>query len=143
MDNTTLPFAPVEPSAIIHAENLSVIGLDAKGYTCSLQAILSCNQLIAPPGYNTLSWVPLPRLPVIQTTVSSIQNQLVAVGGRQYYSTEMDVVFQLKGRSWVPICSLLKGRQMCLVQVVSSDKILIVGGIQLCEVEECSIIVEE
>ena len=66
---TDLPQPLTCPSATICGDQLNVIGHDGNGYSCSLQALPSSDRPITSP--LTLSWKPLPRLPVTHTTAST------------------------------------------------------------------------
>ena len=59
---TDLPQPLPKPSATICGDQLNVIGSHGNGYSCSLQALPSSDRPITSP--LTLSWKPLPRLPV-------------------------------------------------------------------------------
>ena len=122
---TNLPQPLRFPSATICGDQLNVIGLDANGYLCSLQALPSSDQPITSP--LTLSWKPLPPLPVTYSTAATLCGQLVLVGGLQYGSP-VNSIHQLVDGQWVEIGSMATGRKWCLVVSPSPDKIIIVGG---------------
>ena len=135
---TDLPQPPPLPSATICGDQLNVIGID-NGYSCSLSSLPSSDQPITSP--LTLSWKPLPHLPVEWSTAATLCGQLVLIGGRLGGSA-VNSTHQLVGGKWVKIGSMASGRGYCLVVSPSPDKIIIVGGldntIQLIDdVEEC------
>ena len=113
------------PSATICGDQLNVIGMDANGYSCSLSSLPSSDQPITSP--LTLSWKPLPHLPVEPSTAATLCGQLVLIGGRLGVST-VNSIHQLVGGKWVKIGSMASGRCYCLVVSPSPDKIIIVGG---------------
>ena len=78
---TDLPQPLPSPSATICGDQLHVIGTDDKGYSCSLQSLPSNDRPITSP--LTLSWKPLPPLPVTGSTAATLCGQLVLVGGSQ------------------------------------------------------------
>ena len=113
---TELPQHVSHPSATICGDQLYVIGYDS--YSCSLQALPSSDQPIT--SSLTLSWKPLPRLPVTDSTAATLYGQLVVIGG--------SFIHQLVDGQWVEISSMATGRFRCLVVSPSPDKIIIVGG---------------
>ena len=133
---TDLPQPLPDPSATICGDQLHVIGIDDSGYSCSLQSLPSNDRPITSP--LTLSWKPLPPLPVTVSTVATLCGQLVLIGGRQYGSSA-NSIHQLVEGQWVKIGSMTRGRYWCLAVSPSPDRILIVGGYGagLDSVEEC------
>ena len=132
---TDLPQPLSLPSATICGDVLHVIGNDGEGYSCSLQSLPSNDRPITSP--LTLSWKPLPPLPVAGSTAATLCGQLVLIGGRQYLSP-VDSVHQLVEGQWVEIGSMNSDRFLCLAVSLSPDRILIVGGEgALSSVEEC------
>ena len=67
---TDLPQSLPFPSATICGNALHVIGLDGDGYSCSLQSLPSNDKPITSP--LTLSWRPLPPLPVTGSTAATL-----------------------------------------------------------------------
>ena len=140
---TDLPQPLTNPSATICGDQLNVIGSDDNGYSCSFQALSSSDRPIMSP--LTLSWKPLPRLPVTGSTAATLCGQLVIIGGRQDWSLSVNSIHQLVDEEWVKIGSMASGRDYCLVASPSPDRIIIVGGyyanfIQLDSVEECAVV---
>ena len=140
---TDLPQPLPSPSATICGDQLNVIGDDANGYSCSLQALPSSDQRITSP--LTLSWKPLPPLPVTYSTAATLCGQLVVIGGSRRDGSPVNSIHQLVDGQWAEIGSMATGRSNCLV-CPSPDKIIIVGGdVSLLElvlvpvdiVEEC------
>ena len=129
------------PSATICGDQLNVIGRDSNGYSCSLSSLPSRDQPITWP--LTLSWKPLPHLPVEWSTAATLCGQLVLIGGRQGRSP-VNSIHQLVGGEWVEIGSMAGGRYYCLVVSPSPDKIIIVGGWKnlqsINNVEECFVL---
>ena len=135
---TDLPQPLPLPSATICGDQLNVIE-DANGYSCSLSSLPSRDQPITSP--LTLSWKPLPHLPVEVSTAATLCGQLVLIGGRQGGSY-VNSIHQLVGEEWVKIGSMARGRYYCLVVSPSPDKIIIVGGLDntiqfIDDVQEC------
>ena len=122
---TDLPQPLLLPSATICGDQLHVIGLDGEGYSCSLQSLPSNDRPITSP--LTLSWKPLPPLPVEDSTAATLCGQLVLIGGRQGWSP-VNSIHQLVEGQWVEIGSMTRGRWLCLAVSLSPDSILIVGG---------------
>ena len=137
---TDLPEPLTYPSATICGDQLNVIGDDTNGYSCSLAALPSSDQPITSP--LTLSWKPLPPLPVEFSTASTLCGQLVLIGGGRNVLSPVNSIHQLVGGQWVEIGSMASERYYCLVASPSPDKIIIVGGVGLfgTEVEECVVV---
>ena len=143
---TDLPQPLPHPSAKICSDQLNVIGSDGNGYSCSLQALPSSDRPITSP--LTLSWKPLPRLPVTVSTAATLCGQLVIIGGVQCVSP-VNSIHQLVDGEWVRIGSMAGYRQLCLVASPSPDRITIVGGFisiygapyrKVDIVEECAVV---
>ena len=63
------------PSATIYDNQLYVIGYDGDGYSCSLQVLLSSDQPISSQSITrSLTWTPLPRLPVTHSTAAILSS---------------------------------------------------------------------
>ena len=132
---TDLPQPLPLPSATICGDQLHVIGSDCKGYSCSLQSLPSNDRPITSP--LTLSWKPLPPLPVTASTAATLCGQLVLIGGWQGRS-RVNSIHQLVEGQWVEIGSITRDRKWCLTVSPSPDRILIVGGVGAKDsVEEC------
>ena len=131
---TDLPQSLTVPSATICGDQLHVIGSYREGYSCSLQSLPSNDRPITSP--LTLSWKPLPPLPVAYSTAATLCGQLVLIGGWQDRSS-VNSIHQLVEGQWVEIGSMTRGSQWCLVVSLSPDGILIVGGVFEDSVEEC------
>ena len=117
---TNLPQPLPRTSATICGDLVHVIGDSAKGYSCSLQAILSSIPRL-------VSWKPLPPLPVTESTVSTLCGELVLIGGKCGKSP-VNSIHQLVDGQWVKIGSMASGRSHCLAVSPSPNKIIIVGG---------------
>ena len=132
---TDLPQPLPRPSATICGDQLHVIGSDRNGYSCSLQSLPSNDRPITSP--LTLSWEPLPPLPLRGSTAATLCGQLVLIGGRQG-GPRVNSIHQLVEGQWVEIGSMTSGRHWCLAVSPSPDRILIVGGCGALDyVEEC------
>ena len=132
---TDIPQPLLDPSATICGDQLHVIGLDDNGYSCSLQSLPSNDRPITSP--LTLSWKPLPPLPMKMSTAATLCGQLVLIGGSQGLSP-VNSIHQLVEGQWVEIGSMTSGRYWCLAVSLSPDRILIVGGYGAGDsVEEC------
>ena len=135
---TDLPQTLRDPSATICGDQLHVIGVDDNGYSCSLQSLPSNDRPITSP--LTLSWKPLPPLPVKHSTAATLCGQLVLIGGWQGLSL-VNSIHQLVEGQWVEIGSMTSGRRWCLAVSPSPDRILIVGGLGAeYSVEECVVV---
>ena len=130
-----LPQPLPNPSATICGDQLNVIGSDGNGYSCSFQVLPSSDRPITLP--LTLSWKPLPCLPVTWSTAATLCGQLVIIGGMQDWSS-VNSIHQLVDGKWVRIGSMASDRFFCLVASPSSDRFIIVGGYYEDSVELCS-----
>ena len=136
---TDLPQPLRSPSATICGDQLNVIGSGTNGYSCSLSSLPSRDQPIT--SHLTLSWKPLPHLPVKGSTAATLCGQLVLIGG-WLGGSYVNSIHHLAGGEWVMIVSMSSGRRDCLVVSPSPDKIIIVGGWKnpfhpIDDVEEC------
>ena len=136
---TDLPQSLSTPSATICGDQLNVIGIEGNGYSCSLQALPSSDRPITSP--LTLSWKPLPSLPVTHSTAAALCGQLVIISGMQCTSA-VNSIHQLVDGEWVKIGSMARDRHLCLVASPSPDRIIIVGGGYGARdsVEECAVV---
>ena len=137
---TDLPEPLLDPSATICGYHFNVIGHDTNGYSCSLQVLPPGDQPITSPP--TLSWEPLPPLPVEDSIAATLSGQLVLIGGERD-EIPVNSIHQLVDGQWVEIGSMARSRSWCLVASPSPDKIVIVGGVDRWNqntVEECSVI---
>ena len=132
------------PSATICGNLLHVIGGD-KGFSCSLQDLPSSDQPTTSQSRSrTISWSPLPPLPVTQSTAATLCGQLVIIGGSRGLSS-VNSIHQLIDGQWVEIGSMSSDRRLCLVVSPSPDKMMIVGGwsgrgVTTDSVEECVVV---
>ena len=125
---TNLPQGLPLPSATICGNEVHVIGYHGTGYSCSLRALLSSDQPITSQSISRMiTWKPLPRLPVKESTAATLCGHLVIVGGLQGGS-HVNSIHQLLDRQWVEIGSMSSDRSQCLVVSPSPDKMMIVGG---------------
>ena len=138
---TNLPRGLHHPSATISDNEVHVIGYYGDGYSCSLQALLSIDQPISSPLiFRTITWTPLPWLPVTGSTAATLCGHLVIVGGERNQSY-VNSIHQLLNGQWVKIGSMSSVRDRCLVVSPSPDKMRIVGGYGgEAIVEECVVV---
>lgn len=137
---TNLPQPLVLPSVTMCGNQLHVISGwvgQYVGYSCSIDQHLQSLQ-------NTLSWNPLPRLPVTNSTAASLGDQLVIIGGFRD-GVLVNSIYQLMDQQWVEIGSMSSGRWWCLAVSQSPSKMMIVGGrgdgiTKLDCVEECALL---
>ena len=142
---THLPRPLTFPSATICGNLIHVIGHDGNGFSRSLQDLPSSDQPTTSQSRSrTISWSPLPRLPVTLSTAATLCGQLVIIGGSRGWST-VNSIHQLVDGRWVEIGSMSSDRRMCLVVSPSPDKMMIVGaggllGATTDSVEECVVV---
>ena len=136
---TDLPRLLALPSATICDNHIHVIGSDGNGFSCSLQDLVPAT--MSQLGFRTMSWSPLPPLPVTYSTAATLCGQLVIIGGIQDLSAS-NSIHQLVDGQWVEIGSMSGGRYWCSVASLPPDKMVIVGGwsrfgVATDSVEEC------
>ena len=134
---THLPQALSRPSATICGNLIHVIGRDGDGFSCSLQDLPSSDQPTTRS--RTISWSPLPRLPVTASTAATLCGQLVIIGGKRDRLFVNSILQPVDGQ-WVEIGSMCSGRERCLVVSPSPDKMMMVGGWRTNTVEECVVV---
>lgn len=142
-----LPLDLPLPSAVIHDDQLYVIGNKGNGYSCSLKSLLTMASDQPQPTTSQSVWTQLPCLPVIRSTPAILHECLVTIGGEQIITgkpkiQEKDVnsIHQLIDKEWVKIGCMSITRSECLVVSRSSEKLLIVGGLQENGFEECVVV---
>ena len=123
---THLPRPLTLPSATICGNLIHVIGRDGNGFSCFLQDLPSSDQPTKSRSC-TMSWSPLPPLPVTASTAATFCGRLIIFGGNRGRSS-VNSIHQLVDGEWVEIGSMSRVREECLVVSPSPDKIMIVGG---------------
>ena len=74
------------------------------------------------------TWQPLPhRAPVVESTMTSVCGEVMAVGGVRGVTTTGDV-YQLCQREWVRIGCMDTAREWPIVSVIGGHSMLVVGG---------------
>ena len=104
--------------------------------TCSLPALLqSCHPKIFEAQLSTPSpqgpvWTTAADLPVKQSTLVSINNRLLAIGGRDSDNKPTTAVclYNPVNNSWQTISHLSTPRFLCFAVVLPNNRIMVVGG---------------
>ena len=104
--------------------------------TCSLPALLqSCRPKIFEAQLSTPSpqgpvWSTVADLPVYQSTIVSINNRLLAIGGHDsdIKSTTAVRLYDPVNNSWQTISHLITPRRLCFAVVLPNNRIMVVGG---------------
>ena len=94
------------------------------GFSCRLEGLLPQTSQSTP---QITEWTPLPRLPVTDSTTTTLSGQLVTLGGKPNMSP-VNSIHQLVDGEWVDIGSMSSGRWKCLVVSQSQVKMMVVGG---------------
>ena len=130
------------PSAVLHDDQMHVIGEGSHGYRRSLPELTSTNPKVSVLQSRTTTWVALPLLPVEHATTANLCGQVVIVGGSRG-SSAVSSIHQLVDGQWAEVGTMAGGRRSCLVANRSPDEIIIVGGLDwlfsLSTVEKCTI----
>ena len=118
------------PSVTICGDQMHVIDASGNGYSCSFQELLSSSDKP-----QSKIWTALPRLPVTDSTVTTLSGKLLIFGGKEA-TTPVKTIYQLVEKKWVEIGSMANCGSTCLV-VSSEEKVLVVTGPTARDVEEC------
>ena len=138
-----LPHPLSRPSATLCGTKLYVLsgGRDGEGYCCSLQEFFTSSHPMRPPP----TWTAILRPPVYWSTIASLLEQPVLIGGRHRDThARSSTVYILSQGKWVESGRLCSGRWWCLVSA-SYNKMVVVGGYQstlfsTAIVELCSVV---
>ena len=130
---TDLPQPLFKPTATICGNHIYVVGWHGDGFSCDLPS--SDQPTTSQSRSCTLSWSPLPPLPMEFSTAATLCGQLVIVGGTRHGS--VNSIHQLVDGQWVEIGSMSSDRFLCLVVSPSPDKLMIVGGETDCGETDC------
>ena len=130
-----LPQPMDSASATVCGDRIYMCGEESV-ITGSLPALLqSCSLKIFEAQPSTLSpqgpvWSTVTDLPVKQSTIVSINNRLLAIGGcdSDYKSTTSVRLYDPVNNSWQNISHLSTPRGWCFAVVLSDNRIMVVGG---------------
>ena len=142
---SSLPHPFNRASAIICGDRLYMLGgFDMNGktksvLTCSLPDLLHSCQPSSLGGrlMRALSladqnrvWQEVADVPVYRSTCTTINGQLLAVGGCDSNNSGTDAVFRYNptSNSWEVISHMTTARHLCLVAVLPSSELMVVGG---------------
>ena len=89
---TNIPQPLKFPSATICSNQLHVIGSDAKGYSCSTESLHITSSDDPQLTTHLVSWITLPHLPVARSTVATLFEQLVIIGGDHQWSSQLPFI---------------------------------------------------
>ena len=130
-----LPQTMVSASATVCGDRIYMC--DGKSViTCSLPALLqSCRPKIFEAQPSTPSpqgpvWSTVTDLPVEQSTIVSINNRLLAIGGcaSDYKPTTAVHLYDPVNNSWQTISHFSTARDQCFAVVLPNNRIMVVGG---------------
>ena len=133
---SSLPHSLYQASATVCGDQIYMLGgLDRNAepaksvFTCSLAALLqSCQPqwMSSEP----IVWHQLVDVPVTSSTCTSLQGQLLAVGGDYSNDKTTDAVhmYNPTTNSWEVISYMNTRRSRCLVAVLPHDELMVVGG---------------
>ena len=130
-DLCDLPQPLHQPSATICDNRLYVMGVYGDGYSFSLKFLLhessSDEFIVSQSILRIMTWKPLPQRTVTCSTIATLCEQVVVIGGAQDGPPVNDI-YQLMNGQWVKIGSMSSSRWLCLVVSSSPDRAVIVGG---------------
>lgn len=112
-----------EIAAAVCGDDLFVIGVDNKCYSCSLKSLPTKSE---PHTSKHLTWTTI-QCPVYWTTPTTLGGQLVLVGGRRD-GTASRTLYQLCRGGWICIGQMSCAKWMCLVATVTGDRVIVAGG---------------
>ena len=120
------------PSVTLCGDQIHVIDASGNGYSCSFQELLSSSDKS-----RSKIWTVLPRLPVTDSTVTTLSGELLTFGGKSDKTAKLvNTIYQLVEKRWVEIGSMVNCGSTCLV-VSSENKVLVITGQTARDVEEC------
>ena len=127
-----LPQPLHQPSATICRNRLFVIGVYGDGYSFSLKFLLrepsSDESFVSQAILRIMTWKPLPQQTVTCSTLATLCEQVVIIGGTQD-ELPVNVIYQLTNGQWLKIGSMSSSRWLCLVVSPSREKAVVVGGV--------------
>ena len=104
-------------TATLCDRHVFVVGNDGKGFSALLETLQS----------DTVTWLPIPSLPVHYSATTSLHGQLVSIGGLRDDSSD-NSIYQLVDQDWVEIGCMASPREMCLVVNPTPLSVIVVGG---------------
>jgi hypothetical protein len=129
----SVPYPYAWASATVCGEQLYVLGGFKEGdavtksvLTCSLIKLLqSCGET-SPDSV----WCRIADVPVYQSTCAAVNGELVAVGGRDAEGMTTSSVYKYNSiaNSWNVISNMPTARTYCLVAVLPTNEMIVVGG---------------
>ena len=112
------------PSASICGEKLYVISDKDTAYSISLSHLFTQEQ----PTSASIEWEKLTSLPVNNSTVATLSEQLIIVGGSKAHQEATSTIYQLLNNEWIEIAFMKSGRFMCIVGTPSPREVVVIGG---------------
>ena len=129
----SIPYPYAWASATICGEQVYVLGGFKEGdavtksvLTCSLAKLLQSCRETSPDSV----WLRIADVPVYQSTCAAVSGELVAVGGRDAEGKTISSVYQYNStaNSWNVISNMPTARTYCLVAVLPTNEMMVVGG---------------
>jgi hypothetical protein len=129
----SVPYPYAWASAAICGEQLYVLGGFKEGdavtksvLTCSLIKLLQSRSEILPDSV----WYRIADIPVYQSTCAAVNGELVAVGGRDAEGMTTSSVYNYNTttNSWNVVSNMPTARTYCLVAVLPTNEMIVVGG---------------
>ena len=126
---SSLPHALYAASATVCGDCIYLVGgcgqhsWTTSVFTCSLSALLQSQS-------NSQVWDTITDLPVTCSTCATLNEQVVAVGGRYSDKKVTNNIYSYKREtnSWEVISHMPTPRYQCLVAVLPHNKLMVVGG---------------
>ena len=146
----SLPHPLTEASATVCGDTVYLVGgrnhlnLQTKSViTCSLSALLQSRsmEVVTSQAQRHQIWHAIADLPVFLSTCVALNGQLLAVGGEDLNGTS-DAVYMYNpvDDSWEVVRHMDVPRSDCLVAVLPSNKLMVVGGTKSLDVVEITMI---
>ena len=138
-----LPHPLTQASATVCGDNLYLVGgLDGSGVTksvltCSLSALVQSAKPATLGGrlkkafsQTEQVWREVASLPVVLSTCTSLNGQLIAVGGSDSHNKTTNAVYAYDPTTdrWDVISTMPTARRSCLVAVLPGNQLMVVGG---------------
>ena len=130
----SLPHPYTQASSTICGDHLYMLGgFDRSGYYTKSVLTCSLTELLRSRGETSTDsvWSKIADAPVVESTCAAVGGDLVAVGGRGasvYLNTSAVYKYNMISESWDLITNMPTARHLCLVAVLPTNEMMVVGG---------------
>ena len=124
----SLPHPYCTASATICGDHLYMLGgYDNSGHS---KSVLTCSLTELLQSHSPSVWSSVVDVPVYRSTCADVNGELVAVGGRDVRGKTTSAVYKYNPTtdSWQLISNMPTARHQCLVAVLPTNEMIVVGG---------------